>query len=164
MNQKTEGNNMNKQEAVIFDIDGTVANIDHRLHLIEKSADRPVVSWDNFFAEMHLDGLYDYAKDIVDICRMRQYAILFVTGRGEEYREKTEKWLFENLRLYPMQYTMFMRPTGDHMQDDHMKEGILNREILPHYNIRFVLEDRMRVVQMYRKNGLRVLHVEDGLY
>jgi hypothetical protein len=155
---------MTKPYAWIFDIDGTVADITHRAHLIEKSADRPTIDWDDFFKDMHLDSLFPWAKDLVDICRLREYNILFVTGRSEKYRERTEQWFFDKLRLYPPQYQMFMRETDNYIQDDLMKEDILKNRILPHFDVGVVVEDRRRVVDMYRRNGLRVLHVEDGNY
>jgi hypothetical protein len=55
-----------------------------------------------------------------------------------------------------------MRPAGDYTADDVMKEGWLACRILPHYRVLFALDDRKRVADMWRRNGITCLHCDEG--
>lgn len=89
----------------------------------------------------------------------QEWPIIFVSGREEKYREKTEKWL-EYHSIY--KYQLFMRPTGDTRRDDIVKEEIFHHDIEPYYNVHYVLDDRNRVVEMWRRLGLTCLQVAEG--
>jgi hypothetical protein len=54
-----------------------------------------------------------------------------------------------------------VRP-GDMRNDSIVKEEIYEEHIKPRFNVRFVLDDRDRVVKMWRENGLKVLQVAEG--
>lgn len=86
--------------------------------------------------------------------------IIFVSGREDKYREKTQEWLHNNLGLAYM--ALYMRPTGDMRKDDIVKEEIYLTQIMNKYNVSFVLDDRNRVVDMWRRNGLTCLQVAEG--
>ena len=76
-----------KPKAVIFDIDGTLANCDHRKHHIQKTPK----DWDSFFNEMDKDTLN---KDIYLLWLMcRDYRTFIITGRPIKYQKETHRWL-----------------------------------------------------------------------
>ena len=79
-----------KQKLVLCDIDGTVANNDHRQKLLKGFND-----WDKFFSL-----LKDDEPIHVIIERVKQKVesngdLIFLTGRPEKYREMTEDWLLK---------------------------------------------------------------------
>jgi len=87
--------------------------------------------------------------------------LIFVSGREEKYRELTEKWL----ELYTFRHSkmnLYMRPTGDTRRDDIVKKEIYDTHIKGKYNVDFILDDRTRVVNMWRNEGLTCLQVADG--
>lgn len=86
--------------------------------------------------------------------------LLFVTGREEKYREKTLTWLKKHGPTWID--ALWMRPTGDMREDSIVKQEIYEREIKGKYNVGFILDDRNRVVEMWRRNGLKCLQVADG--
>jgi hypothetical protein len=55
-----------------------------------------------------------------------------------------------------------MRQAGDSRQDTITKKEIL--DLIPKDRIAYVLEDRDRVVEMYRSEGLTVLQPAKGSY
>ena len=55
-----------------------------------------------------------------------------------------------------------MRSSKDFRPDNEIKQEIYDNEILGKFNIEIVLDDRDRVVDMWRENGLRVLQVAEG--
>lgn len=58
---------------------------------------------------------------------------------------------------------LFMRATGDNRRDDIVKRELFDAHIRDHFNVRYVLDDRDRVVKMWRNElGLTVLQVAEG--
>jgi len=89
----------NKQQAIVVDLDGTLCNISHRLHLLDMEPgreDKPVKDWESFFEEMHKDELQPWCAEIIRRFA-DDYAIIFCTGRSDPYRKKTEDWLKTHL-------------------------------------------------------------------
>lgn len=163
---------------VICDIDGTVADLSHRRKYLEVKCDtcgsteaaftkkgvctkcggkRTKKDWDKFFKEAGKDAPF---RDIINLVAAlsQGHYILFVSGRPDDKCGTiTEDWL---ARQYIKYEHLFMRRGGDYRPDDEVKEEILG--FLPKGRITYVLDDRDRVVKMWRKNGLRVLQVAEG--
>lgn len=134
---------------VIFDIDGTLANLTHRLHHIKNGSRR----WDEFFAEVKNDLPIHQIIELVRMVSGAGHHILLVSGRSEATREATVQWLAEHGVEY---HEMYMRPDGD-----YRKDYIVKKEILAHIKkefddpeILFVVDDRSSVVKMWREEGL----------
>lgn len=146
---------------IIVDIDGTIANAEHRLHHIKKHPK----DWDAFFVGCVDDKPY---HDIIDLIRQLHYTriglrVIYVSGRSDSVRAETEHWLrWHGLPL--VDGALHMRKAGDYRPDDIIKEEILDRLGLQPSDVWFVLDDRDRVVQMWRRRGFRVLQVADGAF
>ena len=54
-----------------------------------------------------------------------------------------------------------MRPAHDQRKDHVVKQEMFDRGIRPYFDVRFVVDDRPSVVEMWRANGLSVLAVTD---
>ncbi len=143
-------------KTILFDIDGTLANIEHRRGHVAK--DKP--DWKSFNAEMGGDtpnapivALY---KSIWDT---DSYELILVTGRNERSRSLTEQWLAWNEIPFDQ---MLMRPDNDFRADHIIKEEILNRLLAAGKAIEFVVDDRQQVVDMWRRNGITCLQCDVG--
>jgi hypothetical protein len=55
-----------------------------------------------------------------------------------------------------------MRPSNDSRKDEVVKEELYRTHIEKRFNVRFVLDDRDRVVKLWRRLGLPCLQVADG--
>lgn len=148
-----------KEPAIICDLDGTLCNIDHRLHHVRDGKK----NWKAFFEEMKNDKVNDWCLDIIN----KFYSdnrIVFCSGRPDSYREITSNWINENCIFTPgsNSYSLFMRNRSDHRRDDIAKENILDFEILTRYTPKFVIDDRKNVVEMWRKRGLVCLQCAEG--
>lgn len=143
------------ESEVIVDVDGTLADIGHRLHHIKKEPK----DWKSFFSLQHLDTLRTDVFDLVMGHHLQGDRILVVSARPDEYREPTEQWLRECDIPY---FALFMRPRGDHRPDEEVKLGILEKFFIKE-KIRLVIDDRPRVVRMWRENGLHVIDVGPGV-
>lgn len=85
--------------------------------------------------------------------------IIFVSGRYEKFRPQTERWLKSN----EIEYThLYMRPDDEHKNDYLVKEDIFNLNIKNRYYIDFVMDDRDRVVDLWRSLGLNCFQVNYG--
>ena len=138
--------------AVIVDIDGTIADGTHREHHLQN--DPP--DWDRYLSLMHLDTEHKDILDLVDLLYRTGHTILLCTSRGMEYEVETKNWLEDYKVPY---HKLYMRTKGDRRQDTVIKAEIY-REMLEYgYKIWFVLEDRERVVEMWRNLGVTCLQV-----
>jgi predicted kinase len=98
-------------------------------------------------------------KPVADIVKQYPQMTLLVSGRKEEHREQTERWLLQHDIAY---YALWMRQTDDGRKDVEVKRDIYNEHIKGRYNIDFILDDRKQVVDFWRSQGLTVLQVADG--
>lgn len=144
-----------KPSAIICDLDGTLALFEHHRgpYDASKCAD------DKVCAEVRtvLDDFYDC---LADRRQGQDDKIIFVSGREEKYREPTVTFL-QKYNYWPYQYALFMRATGDTRPDDIVKRELFDQHIKDKYYVEFVIDDRPRVVRMWRKLGLFVFQVND---
>lgn len=134
-------------KAVIVDIDGTVAK-----HVKRSPYDYNLVQTD---APKH-----DVIR-IVHALRDADNRIIFVSGRPDHCRAATELWLDRHIRDWD---ELHMRATGDTRNDALVKLDIFDAEIRDRFNVVGVLDDRDRVVRMWRTLGLTTLQVGDGAF
>lgn len=141
----------------IVDIDGTVCNIDHRLHFLKSNPQ----DWDGFYKACVDDTPITEVITVVKATANAGPMLAFITGRSEIVREETRTWLTKN-GLFPI--ALLMRKEGDHREDNVVKEELLDKliETFPYHNIGGAFEDRQQVVDMYRRRGLRVFQVAKG--
>lgn len=85
--------------------------------------------------------------------------LVITSGRNESARRGTEAWLAFNEVPFD---AMYLRADADQRRDDVIKEEILDREILPRYQVLGVVDDRQQVVDMWRRRGLTCLQAAPG--
>lgn len=131
-------------KTVILDLDGTLAlgiESGHRgPHEYEKVLDDPL------------------NEPVAEVARLlgTKFNIVYITGRPASCWEDTFKWIEKN--KLP-KGKLYMRATGDNREDSIVKKEIydsLNLDIL------LVIDDRQRVVSMWREQGLIVLQANKG--
>ena len=144
-----------KPSAIICDLDGTLCNIDHRLHWVRNEGKK---NWPMFFAGIKDDSVNTWCKDILQRCS-DEHEIILCSGRGDELKESTIDWLSKHGIRYDK---LLMRKAGDHRTDYIVKEIILDFEILTRYTPYFMIDDRQQVVDMWRKRGFTCLQCAKG--
>ena len=140
---------------IIFDIDGTLMDIDHRRHFV--SGDNK--DWVSFKEHTCADSPVD---EVVDIALMYQdwgANIHLCSGRNESQREVTEL----QMRACGIEYkTLQMRWEKNYEPDEVLKYDMLKQLREDGYNPTLVFDDRDKVVQMWRDNGLKCFQVAKG--
>jgi len=141
-------NDLDLPEAIICDIDGTLA-----LHNRDPF---DYVNLNTDEVNPAVERIIRWAND-----RIAGPKILFVSGRPATYREATERWLDEHGIAYD---GLYMRGASDTRRDDIVKQEIYEQHIKGCYRIAFVLDDRDRVVAFWRSLGVTCLQVADGSF
>jgi hypothetical protein len=145
---------------VLCDIDGTIADISHRLHFV-RGHEHPK-DWDRFFAHMFSDTVRHDTYLALQMLQRDGYDIFFVSGRPDTYRDITEEWLAYHCANIDWQ-AVFMRRGGDRRPDDIVKEEILNTYFKSHLSrILCVYDDRPSVIRMWERYGLHVINCGNG--
>lgn len=144
----------------IFDLDGTLALIEHRQHFIAGKPRR----WREFFAACGDDApnipvltVFNHLREVADV--------KIFSGRSAEVRKQTVAWLAQHTELAPdeIESRLIMRRSRDFTPDDDLKRQWLNE--MPEGDRRrlvAVFDDRDRIVAMWRAEGVACFQVAPG--
>jgi len=141
---------------VLVDLDGTLADCTHRLHHIRQGRRK---NWDAFFAGCHLDEPNEAVVALVKAL-IHEHRVVYCSGRPEKTRKATEGWLLEHLGVTDPQ--LYMRGDHDRRGDDIVKRELLHRIRADGYDPKLAIDDRKRVVDMWRSEGLVCAQVAEG--
>ena len=147
---------------VICDLDGTLCNIEHRLHFVQNLPEGQKKDWASFFAGIPNDTVNNPVQDMVMQYEGEGYEIFFVSGRGEEHRDTTEAWLERVFKGYKPYKAVFMRRAGDRRDDTEVKKDIYEA-CFKNMPVHAVIDDRPSVIRMWREQGLNVIDVGYGV-
>lgn len=121
-------------KAIICDLDGTLALMNHRNPFDASSCDE--------------DELNTPVANTLKAFAKEGYQILLVSGREDRFREPTIRFL----EKYDIPYhQLWMRQSKDFRKDSIIKSEIYESEIRNKYFIEFVLDDRDQVVELWRR-------------
>ena len=168
---------MEAKKTVIFDLDGTLAIIDKRKEHATQSNGK--INWNEFFNPAHIS--FDEPNEpVIKLAQMfhdYNYEILIFSGRNDRMYERTVEWLEWNDVPYDL---LVMRPdkfqpkdwpvaegnpaTPDmrYMPDEELKKAMLDEFVEDLDDVFLVVDDRDKVVKMWRSLGLNTWQVADG--
>jgi predicted kinase len=145
------------RDIIICDIDGTIADLTHRLHYVKGDTK----DWTSFFQDVVFD---DFREGVWDqVCSegvwRKDCEIIFVSGRSDITRSDTEMWLKEKTGL--KNFILLMRQSWDRRDDTVVKREMYDK-YLSRMRVVRVYDDRPRVIRMWRDLGLDVVDVGTG--
>jgi len=164
---------MNTTPLYIFDLDGTLADLKHRRHFVERpsfnlfdpkeriQANKPwKPNWDAFHAACVDDTPINAIIDVLACVRHNESDVWIWSGRMSTVSAETFRWLQDHHIRFDQ---LKMRPAGDYTPDDQLKESWLHA-LSPEDRARLVMvfDDRQRVVDMWRRNGVVCAQVAPG--
>lgn len=173
---------------IIFDLDGTLADCEHRRHYVErpedycglcydflmdKSLDKDFdkqclcgrypgkwkTDWKAFYEACDLDMPIEPVIEMLLCLYSNDHDIQIWSGRCESVRVKTTEWLQKHIPIWNDELVLKMRPIGDYTPDDQLKERWLDEAIANGETIEMVFDDRPKVVRMWRRRGIFVFDV-----
>ena len=147
-----------RPKAVIIDIDGTLANSPQpsKEHFINGD-----ICWETWIAATQYSPVHEWCYELVAAMANLGYRIVYLTARsgGSFSRGITTKWLKENSPV--PDFDLYMRDVTDIRHDQEQKKDVLVSEILPRYDVVFVVDDKKANVDMFREFGIPSLHCAD---
>ena len=143
------------KKVVIFDVDGTIADVEHRRHFVNGNND-----WDSFRKETVNDTPVQWVCDIAKRHISQGDEVAFFSARNESERDITERQISE--WVGDGHKGVFLRPDGDYRCDAEFKSELADRFEDIGGQIDLVYDDRNKVVDMWRQRGTTVVQVADG--
>ena len=172
---------------IIFDVDGTLMDIEHRRHFVQGNKK----DWKSFNANMKYDRPFDdIAKLMISLIKGGN-DIIICSGRNERHRDITFKQITNILsgarmlkhdywehwyeygtinacctkryRVHLRPIPIYMRADDDYRPDHEVKLDLLTQ--MREEDCRdpeMAIDDRKCVVDMWRANGVRCLQVCEG--
>lgn len=139
-----------KMNAIIVDVDGTIAHNDGHRNPFE---------WAMVKFDEPIDGVIKFIQFLQRHIPAQELAIIYVSGRMDECYEDTLEWIEQHVGVIG---PLYMRKTGDFRADTVVKKEIYQDKIEPFYDVIGILDDRSKVVKMWRELGLTCFQVADG--
>jgi hypothetical protein len=138
------GHGARPRPLAVFDIDGVLADVTHRLHHLRARPQR----WERFFAAAEVDPLLAPGAERLRAAQP-DHDVVYLTGRPEQNRRLTERWLAgHGLPTGPL----FMRE-----DDDYRPARMMKREVLwllaDRREIAAVIDDDPAVVRVLAADG-----------
>lgn len=146
-------------EAIVFDIDGTLADPHRRLKFVSGARK----DWERFYQGVERDDVIFpiaqlfalYASSLPSSSKL-----ICITGRPERTRAATLKWFRE--KIGPEPDAIYMRKDHDFRPDVEVKKEWVEKLRADGYDILLAFEDRERVVKTYRGLGIQCCQVAEG--
>lgn len=152
---------MNLKPLAIFDLDGTLALIDHRRWILDDDNLTTDERWRKFFAACPDDKPNQPVIAIAKALHAAGYELWIFSGRSSEVQAQTVGWLTQHeLAFFDR---VIMRQAGDFTPDEKLKAQWLetmtseDRERLV-----CIFDDRDKVCAMWRQNGITCCQVAPG--
>ncbi len=146
----------NLPDCIILDIDGTLAHMNGKRTPYD-------------YSKVYMDDANEHLIEIIDRikyawcgwhwCEYDKVHSIIVSWRKDECEQETTEWLFWHNINHD---ELYMRKTWDNREDSIVKQEIYDEHIKGKYNVLAVFDDRNRVVDMWRRNGLLTLQVWYG--
>lgn len=140
---------------VIFDVDGTLMDIEHRRHFVVQ---RPK-DFDAFREATSQDTAKEDIFAVAKALKAAGHRIIISSGRNKSQRAVTLKQLMGQGLVFD---ALYMRSDSDYRPDHEVKSQMLDKMRKEGFNPTMAFDDRQQVVDMWREKGLTVAQVDKG--
>jgi phosphoglycolate phosphatase-like HAD superfamily hydrolase len=140
--------------AVIFDIDGVLADAAGRQHYLDWG------DWQSFFDAVGDDPTIEEIERLLELLD-ESLLVILVTGRPRRVQPHTVAWL----ERYKIRWDLLiMRDYGDYSGVDRFKREVLHELLLNGFDIRLALDDDPKNHAMYVSEGVPCIYIHSGYY
>ena len=148
------------KNTIIFDLDGTIALVDKRREASKLPDGK--MNWDEWSnpSNIKLDEPNEPVIKMAQLFAEDGFNIVILSGRSDKTERTTRSWLSRNRVPF---HKLVMRPhkTMNFVPDEILKKDMLDKHI-DIEDIFMVVDDRQKVVDMWRSLGLTVFQVAPG--
>nr|DAI80114.1 MAG TPA: hypothetical protein [Caudoviricetes sp.] len=141
---------------VVCDLDGTLSNGEHRLHLLPTKDFHLTESWSEFNRTAIHDAPIQDTIDIINGLWVSGFGVVILTGRSDEVEQETYFWLDKHRVKFDY---LIMRRASDNRKDTIIKEEAL-RAIGLEY-IKCAFDDSINVIRHFRSLGITTYQVTE---
>lgn len=138
----------------IFDFDGTLCDVTHRRPLLDER------KWDEFFEACDQDPPFADSIALIKTLLAAGHRVEIWSGRSAAVEVKSRVWL--GAQEVPPEILKRMRPVGDYQPDEKLKRSWLHEEIALGNRPDVIFDDRQKVVDMWRAEGMICYQVNAG--
>ena len=148
------------KNTIIFDLDGTLALIDKRRDFSRKPNGKIDFKILHDPSNIHLDKPNPPVVKMAQMFAQNGFNIVIFSGRSDKTKFTTKSWLTHNRVPF---HKLVMRPhkTMNFVPDEVLKKDMLDKH-LDINDIFMVVDDRQKVVDMWRSLGLICLQAAEG--
>jgi phosphoglycolate phosphatase-like HAD superfamily hydrolase len=140
--------------AVVFDIDGVLADAAGRQHFLEWG------DWRSFFDACTDDPVVEEIERLLELLDS-SLAVILVTGRPQRVQPHTLAWL----ERYSIRWDLLvMREYGDYSIVDLFKRQTLHDLAEYGFDVRLALDDDPKNHAMYVSEGVPCIYIHSGYY
>lgn len=149
---------MSKRELVVFDLDGTLINIDSIQHLAQEQ------DWEAL-ADQSMDC--PPVRNMVDFAifcqRLKGVVMVICTSKPERLHLRTLNWLSAQGIIPDI---LLMRPHMNYMPSNELKPFLMSRLFGAEWaeQVLFAVEDRDKAVDAWRAAGVTCLQCAPSMY
>jgi hydroxymethylpyrimidine pyrophosphatase-like HAD family hydrolase len=142
---------MEKQKYVVCDLDGTLCDHRHRIHLAWLG------KWDEYNGACKFDGLIrETSEFIYQLHDVEGFDIVFLTGRSIKFIAETTKWIDRNNIAG---YKLIMRQDNDFRKASEFKEAELTQFLLDNEidieQVEYAIDDDADCCEMLKELGIK---------
>ena len=148
------------KNTIIFDLDGTLALIDKRREVSTKPNGK--LDWGKFFdpSNIKLDEPNLPVIKTAQLFSEQGFNIVILSGRSNKTETATRSWLSKN--KVPFNKLIMRNSETNHFTPDWVLKKNMLDENLDINDIFLVVDDRDRVVKLWRSLGLTTFQVAEG--
>ena len=148
------------KNTIIFDLDGTLALIDKRREVSTKPNGK--LDWGKFFnsTNIKLDEPNLPVIKMAQLFAEQGFNIVILSGRSNKTETATRSWLSKN--KVPFNKLIMRDSETDHFTPDWVLKKNMLDENLDINDVFLVVDDRDRVVKLWRSLGLTTFQVAEG--
>lgn len=145
--------------AVIFDLDGVLADAMHRQHFLHR--DTP--DWDGFYRDVHADSVIAAGHALMASMRA-DLTIVILTARVDDVAEATRQWLTAHGIRYDLLVCRPPKADDDAMVAVDYKRVEVARMLDWGLEPLVAIDDNRKIVDMYAEFDIPSVYIPSGYY
>jgi hypothetical protein len=143
---------------VVFDVDGVLANADHRQEVLFSGGKRK--NWKAFFAAAGEDALIEEVARLTHLLDPALKVVL-LTARPTSNRSITVTWLAQHDLRWDL---LVMRPDGDYRSSPDAKRAAVQELRAQGFEPQLAFDDDRRNVDLFHAEGVPCIYIHSGYY
>jgi hypothetical protein len=143
---------------VVFDIDGVLADANHRQDVLFSGGKRK--NWKAFFAAAGDDALIEEVARLTTLID-RDLKVVLLTARPTDNRSITVTWLGQHDLRWDL---LVMRPSGDFRSSPDAKRMAVHELRSQGFDPQLAFDDDRRNVDMFHAEGVPCIYIHSGYY